>query len=281
MCSFSQIITYPIQKEVKISDTSTPMIIIDSTLKIGAYAGMLNWAEFPTRAMEVKGRSNLIAGVSMNYLLAKGIYFNSWAMIQVNDDASTTSAQRFWFQAKPIKRLSIELGDMASIPTEQRPLPITGDGQFEPTALQQITGGGIGIKMKYQITNNWELAGGVVERNKLPEYSGRVSYKKIVFSTWYSQWDTRYGSALSIKIHPVSTTIVWNQHRRISNILVINLSHDWSLYSDMGYDLHSKELLRGEWGILKSLSTKWINVITGTSWNNETKAVRVYCQIGL
>ena len=285
MGASAQINIYPLKKDIvkQMNGKDTTISVTDSTtLNIGVYCGMFSGVEVPVDQIKTSGYSNVLTGISMNYHLTKWFSINSWAGLQLNSDTTTAHAERFWFKFQPIKQLSIEVGTMASIPTEQRPLWISGPGQFETSTSRQITGGGIGAKVKYQINKNWGIAAGVVERNQQPEYSARCTYKKVMtLSGWYSQWDKTFGSALSLNFKPLSTTLVWNQDKRISNATVFNLPKGWMIYSDMGYSLQTKKLIRGEWGILKFFDGKWIDVLTGPGWNNDNKALEFYCLITL
>ncbi|MCX6824139.1 MAG: hypothetical protein NT085_03345 [candidate division SR1 bacterium] len=234
MSSFGQIAIYPVKKDIvkQINGKDTIVSVTDSTtLTIGVYAGMFSGVEVPVDRIKTSGYGNVLTGAYMNYNLTKWFSINSWAGIQLNSDGTTLHAERFWFKFQPIKQLSIELGSMASIPTEQRPLWITGPGQFETTSSTQVVGGGIGAKVKYQINNNWGIAAGVVERNKQPEYSARFNYKKIMtLSGWYTKWDNSFGSALSLNFKPLSTILqTWDMTYSPISLSELNLVFSNSL----------------------------------------------------
>ena len=183
----------------------------------------------------------------------------------------------------PSKKLTLQIGSMASLPTEQRPHPVSGNGQFETWSESQIPGGGLGAKLRYQFNSNFQLAGGVVVCKGLPEYSGKITYKKVQLSAWYSEWNQKFGSALTLDLPKVYNTFVWKQDQVVSNLLVIHIASKQgiSLYSDNGYDLSTKKLVRSESGAMKTFENNWIKGLFGLGYNYENRSVNGYLFVHL
>ncbi|MCF7834893.1 hypothetical protein K9M48_02445 [Candidatus Gracilibacteria bacterium] len=217
------------------------------------------------------------------YRPADWISFSSWALVQVDGGSQPWSLQQYWMTLQPTKKLTLQLGSMASIPTEMRPHPVSSSGQFETWTQSQIPGGGLGIKAKYQLTKDFELASGVVFRTDKPEYSARLTYKSFQVSGWYSTCDSTSGVAASLTHGRVFSTLVYKPDQTISDVLVVKVSkkHDISLYSDMGYDFQSEKLVRGEWGVLKGFDSKWIDGLFGLGYQHESQSIAAYLFVHL
>ncbi|MFZ2151180.1 MAG: hypothetical protein WAZ75_03290 [Candidatus Absconditicoccaceae bacterium] len=247
------------------------------------YAGSLSGTMLHTDSLYADGFTGVRFGAMATYKPASWISFSSWAMVQVDGGSTPWSLQQFYMTVQPSKKFTVQIGSMASIPTEQRPHPVSGNGQFETWSEASIPGGGLGVKVKYQFTSSFQLAGGVVVRKGLPEYSGRITYKKVQLSAWHSVCDTTTGAALTVDFSRVYSTFVFKQDQTIADVLVIKISkkHDLSFYSDMGYSFVKKELVRGEVGVLKGFDSKWVDGLIGLGYQHESKSVAAYLFVHL
>jgi hypothetical protein len=181
---------------------------------------------------------------------------------------------------------------MATIPTEQRPYPVSGNGQFETYTEAQIPGGSANVKVKYQFTPDFQLASGIALRKGLPEYSGRITYKGIQLSGWYAEWSKEIGSALTVSQGPVYTVLVYKQdesvpgvtQQTVANIFTLTLSKkiELSFYNDLGFKLHQDHPLdRGETGLLKGFSSKYLNGLIGLGYDYHKRWIVGYLYIHL
>lgn len=268
LVSFSQITNIKVSEDVTIDRV---------------YAGSLSGTMFHTDSLYATGFTGVRLGTMATYKPAKWVSFSSWAMVQVDGGSQPWSLQQFYMTVNPTQKLSIVVGSMASIPTEQRPHPVSSSGQFETWSEASIPGGGLGIKAKYQFTSDFQLAGGVVIRKGLPEYSGRIIYKKVQLSAWHSVCDTTTGVAATVDFSGVYSTFVYKADQTIANVLVVKISkkHDLSFYSDMGYDFQKKELVRGEIGVMKGFDSKWVDGLFGLGYQHESKAFAGYLFVHL
>jgi hypothetical protein len=259
--------------DIKISDEIT----IDKI-----YAGSLSGTQFHTDSLYASGFTGVRFGAMATYKPASWVSFSTWAMVQVDGGAIPWSLQQFYTTLSPTKKLTLQIGSMASIPTEQRPHPVSAGGQFETWSESQIPGGGIGTKVKYQVSKDVQLASGIVVRKGMPEYSGRITYKKIQLSGWYSQCDTSYGAAMTVDFKKVYSTLVWKEGV-IADVLTITLDKKYAIYvySDIGYDVVNKDLLRCELGVYKSFDSQWIDGLVSLGWDQQKKSLQGYLFIHL
>lgn len=264
---------------VAFSQITNVYITKDSSVVIDkVYAGVLSGTMFSTDSLHASGFTGVRFGAMASYQPAKWIAFKTWAMYQAETGSSSWSLQQFWMKLTPTQKLSIEVGSMGTLVTEQRPHPVSGNGQFETWSEASIPGMALNAKVKYDFTSNFQLAGGVALRNNLPEYSGRITYKKVQVSAWYSEWNKKFGTALTLDLPRVYNTFVWKQDQTIANVLVVHIvpSKGISLYSDNGYNFSTKKLVRSETGAMKTFESKWIKGLFGLGYNYENRSVNGY-----
>ena len=225
------------------------------------YAGELVNMAFDD-SLHAMGTTSFRAGIMGTYAPTQWISLKSFGMCQMEDGKTPWSVQQYWMKITPIKGLGIELGNMATLPTDQRPNPTTADGHIEPWAEKQITGMTVNAKIKYSLDSNLLFAAGIANRNNLPEYSGKIQFKKIQFSGWYTAYSKETGAALTIDNRKLHTTFVVRKNV-IADIFLITLNEKKgiSLYSDMGYDPTHKKLIHGEWGLRKAYQSKYLKGI--------------------
>ncbi len=278
---------YPFTKGVvkKIDGKDSIVAVTDSSLVIDRiYAGSLSGTMFNNDSLYATGFTGVRFGTMATYKPASWISFSSWAMLQFDGGAQSWNLQQFWMTLNPSKKLTFQIGSMATLVTEQRPHPVSGDGQFETWSEATIPGGTLNAKLKYDFTSDFQLAAGIAVRSNMPEYSARLIYKNIKLYGWYATADSTSGIAASIKLFDrVSSTLVYKPDQTIADILVIKVSekHNLSLYSDMGYSFTEKDLVRGEWGILKGFDSKWIDGLFGLGYQYESKSIAGYLFVHL
>jgi len=289
VASFAQISNLsPFTKEIveTIDGKDSTIVVRDNSLVIdNIYAGMLGGTLFSIDSLNATGFTGVRFGAMATYKPLDWLSFTSWGLVQLDPGLDPWSLQQFLMTIRPTKKWSLQFGSMATIPTEMRPLPVSAAGQFETWSQSQIPGGAIGFKTKYQLTDNWEFAGGVAFRSGDPEYSARVTYKKIQISGWYSTCDSisASGVAASVVHGRLSSTFVYKPDHTIADVIVFKVSkkHDVSIYSDMGYSFAEKELVRGEWGLLKSFDSQWINGLFGLGYRHEARSIAGYLFVHL
>jgi len=256
----------------------------DSSVTIDRiYAGILSGTQFSTDSLYASNFANVRLGAMATYQPAKWFAVKTWAMYQAETKTAPWHMQQFWFKFTPTQKLSLEIGNMATLPTEQRPHPVSGAGQFETFSEGQIVGMAINAKVKYAFTKDFNAGAGIASRKDKPEYSGMLSYKTVKLSGWYSQYNKKVGTALTLDFARVYDTFVWKQDQIVSNIFCLKIlpKISVSLYADTGYDLIAKKLVRGEGGVLKNFESKYISGLFGLGYQHETNTVNGYLFVHL
>lgn len=269
MTSFAQI------ENIKM--TSDSSLVIDKV-----YVGALGMTSFATDSLHVSNYANLRVGAIAHWNMTSWLTLNTYYMYQAETENSLVLNQ-FSFKIAPCKKWDIQFGQMASISTQQRPHPVSAGGQFETWTEAQIPGGGLGIKSTYAPNKNLSFGVGVVARQQQAEYHANFSYKKLTLSGYYGIAQQKGGMTLTYTGSNASTTLVWKQDKVIANMFGCNLSTKYNIlmYSDIGYDLETKKLVHGEWGIYKIFTSKYVSVLPCVGYNYETKMIRGYVFIFL
>lgn len=268
MSGYSQIVNTYVTK-----DSS---IVIDKV-----YAGILTGTTFSKDSLSALGSTNVRTGAMGTYTMTKWLSVSSLAMLHIDGTLKTYSLEQAYLTIKPTKKLKLGLGSASTLPTEQRPHPLTDAGHFETWTETQIPGKALSGKVKYQVSKSFEVGAGIAVRKRSGEYSGRIRYKKIQLCAWYSEYNKKLGTALTIDIKPISSVFVVKQDQIVADKLIVELPKDILLYSDMGYDLKSKKMLRGEWGILKTFDSQWVKGLWGLGYNNEAQGINAYLFVHL
>jgi hypothetical protein len=272
--TFAQVSFFPVKKDV-VKGTDT-IRVTDSSEVIRVYGGMLSGITCKTETGKFGGFTGIRLGGDGSWDFAKWGSVKAFGGIQINPGDTAVPLDHFegiYAVVKPFKNLSIFAGRMATLPTEQRPYPLTGAGQFETWTEGQIPGGCENIKLEYQVTKSFQLAAGLAKRNNVLEYSGRVIFKAAQLSGWYSEKEI--GSALTISKGRLYTVLVYKQVEVAPNLkeqvaaniltLTINKKHGISFYNDLGFHLEKDHpLSRGECGLLKDLGAYGL---VGLGWD--------------
>ena len=256
----------------------------DSTVTIDKlYAGILSGTLFSADSLYASNFANVRFGAMATYQPAKWFAVKTWAIYQAETKTTPWHMQQFWFKVMPTKKLSLEIGNMATLPTEQRPHPVSGNGQFETFSEAQIVGMALNAKVKYAFTPDFKAGAGIAIRKDKPEYSGMLSYKTVKLSSWYSQYNKKVGAALTLDFARVYDALVWKQDQIVSNIFCLKIlkKANISVYSDTGYDLVTKKLVRGEGGLLKNFESKYIKGLFGLGYQHETHIINGYLFVHL
>jgi len=273
------ILTTIILLVIFVSQAQITDIKIDSTITIDRiYLGSLSGTLFSTDSIHASGFTNIRFGVMGTYKLASWISFSSWAMLQHDNQGNLSSSQPVWMTLNPTKKLTLQVGSIPTLPTEQRPHAVSPGGQFETWTESKIPGIAPGVKLKYDFTSNFQFATGIAVRGNMPEYSARLTYKKVKLYGWYSICDSTSGIAATIDFKKIYSTLVYKHDQVLANKLVVKFweNQNISFYSDMGYDFQKKDLVRGEWGLLKGFEGDWLKGLWGIGYRHEAKAIIPY-----
>lgn len=274
--SFVGISTYAQLENIKISNDSS--IIINKV-----YAGMISGSLFSVDSLHADKFVNIRFGVLATWQMNKYVAFKSMCMFDTDLNKNTWGLQQFYVELTPSKKHSLQFGNMATLSTEQRPYPITGNGQFETWTESQIPGQALGVKYTYKPNTNWLIGGGVAMRDKQPEYHGKLKVKNFTLSGYYRISEDNSGLALTYAGKKIYNTCVWKNEEVISNIFVWELSSskNISFYADIGYDFVQEDFIRGEVGLLKTFASKYSKGLFGLGYQYEMNTINAYLFIHL
>ena len=269
--SFSQI------GAIKVSDKIT----IDTL-----YLGMLGGASFNIDSLHNTQLASVRFGTIATYQMNKWLAMKSCMAIQSDETGKPFIVDQFFFRITPTKKLMINVGNMSTLVSEQRPNPATADGQFETWAQSKIIGMSLGAKAFYSFSKKYGVGIAVANRNNKPEYQFAVKLNKLTASAYYDDYNKKYNVVMTTKIKRVDETFVWRQDNVIANLLCIDLGRDWSFYNDFGYDLIKKEVVREEAGFLKSFEKQitgkiYLRGLIGPGYCYETRTINGYLFIHL
>lgn len=244
------------------------------------YAGVLIGGQFRTDTVSNDAFVNARIGAMGTWRPAKWFAFRTWGIYDFNLTKPFTM-ERCWLNFTPHKKVSINLGYMATLATEQRPHPATGDGQFETFSESQLPGGTYNVKIAVDATDNFSFGACVAYRKGL-EYQAMLRYNKVKISGWYGS-DQKFGSALTLDFSRVYNVTSWRQDQVIANFLCVKMGKkkDYCLYSDNGYNLKDHKLVRSESGFLKTFDSQWIKGLFGLGYRYETKSINGYLFVHL
>lgn len=258
--------------------------ISDKVVMNKIYAGIYSNTAFSLDSLRVSCYNSIRLGAMTTYQPVKWLGLKYWAVSQLETGRSSPwSIQQVWLKFNLGPKISLETGNMATLQTEQRPHPATADGQFETSSEATIPGMAINVKLKYQINKDIQIACGIAQRKDLPEYSGRIIYKTFQLSGWYSEWNKKFGSALTMDFWKMHTNFVYLQDKSISNNSTITLNEkaEISFYNDVIYDLYSKNLSRFEVGGFKSFKSKYCKGLLGFGYVKENNSLTAHFLVSL
>jgi len=256
-------------------------IKIDNEVTINQlYAGALSWNSFSVDSLSATNTTNVRIGALATW--RPSAFFAVKAMtVYDRSNKVDWAMNQYSVILNPAKALTLTLGNMGTLVTEQRPLPTSAGGQFETWTESKIPGMALCAKASYKATNDLTIGAAVAKRNGQPEYQAKVGYKKIVASAFYNEGDKKVGTALTATVGKISNVFVWRQDNLVSNFFQLDLGHNYSFVSDTGYDLVKKDLVRGEWGFIKSYKGKHLGGLFAITYCHEVRGVNGYLFIHL
>ncbi len=265
--SFAQI------ENIKVSETVTVNQI---------YAGILSWSAFSIDSLHYNYAAEVRVGGAVTWRPSNWFAVKSMAMFQAEINNKSRVMNQVTVIINPVKALTISFGNTGTLVTEQRPYPVTGAGQFETWTQAQIPGMALCAKASWQISKDWSIGAGIAERNEHAEYQANIRFKKVTVSAFYDEWNQKFGTVFTADIWRFSETFVYKQDV-VANTLIFQAGpkKDWCLYVDLGYDLASSKLVRGEVGVLKDFSLGFLKGLVGPGYCYEDRSVHFYTYLHL
>ena len=245
------------------------------------YAGTLSGTFFSMDSLYNTNFVNVRFGAQATYKMNKTFSFSIWSFYQVDKQAFYATSLNL--KIAPTKQWDIQIGKMATLATEQRPLPVTSSGQFETWSQARGPNGALGIKSSYTFDNNIGFGAGFFEREKQPEYQADLIVKKFRITGIYTKYSDQFALVSSLFLNRFYTIIVWKQNEVLANTSCITLGKEKNIeiYSDQGIDLKTNDHIRGEIGILKNFSSQWVKGKIGGGYDIKTNMLICYLFVHL
>ncbi len=222
---------------------------------------------------------NIRVGADVSWQISKNLSLYSFGVFQ-NEVKNPYTLTTFNLHYKPIKNWSIKFGYMATPSTEQRPLPVTPGGQFEGWTKSRIPGAALGVKTFVHLGESNGIGAGVASREKLPEYHVKAKAGRFEASGYYQEYNGNFGTALTYTSDKLFNLLVYNSDV-VSNFLILDITDHVSIAVDTGFELESKNMVRGEWAILRKFDKKFLGGLIGVSYVYETRSVNGYLFVHL
>lgn len=150
---------------------------------------MLASINFTDTQLSTENWSNLRVGGFANWQIAPWLEAKSFITYDRNDGDEMT-INSFSLRLKK-KKAWLEFGKMATPSTEIRPLPPTGNGQFETWTEATLPGGVPGVKIGYQFNSKNSLSFGTASRQGKPEYSVLLTHKNFKATADYQLFNKK------------------------------------------------------------------------------------------
>jgi len=175
------------------------------------------------------------------------------------------------------KKIKMMFGKIASPMTELRPVPSTSSGQFEPWTRAQILGASLGGKITLNFKNISFIGGNFVRGNEYSHEIG-IKTKHIQAACYRMNASGMFGGAINANFKNISTTFMFNDGKNIGilNIVTLPYTRDFFAYSDIGFNTKKDKMIRGEWGLFKTFSTKNIKGLLGLGYSDEVNSLKGY-----
>jgi hypothetical protein len=250
-------------------------------ITVSGYAGVLSFGGINVKNAKVRGYVSARIGGDVTYTPKPFVRIFGLAAVEVDETATVLPLFLLGAKFIPHKKVSITLGKIPTPMTELRPFPTTGAGQFETWTEARIPGSAYGGKITYSPNDKFSvITGGFWRGNDASVELGiKVPYTQI--AGYYMPKSKSFGVAGTLN-YKLLTVIGAYNHRKVATIFTcveIPKTKGLVITSDIGFDPVTGSMLRGEWGVFKSLYVKYVGMLFGTSYNHVSQEVRAYFYI--
>ncbi|MBP6910531.1 hypothetical protein KBC03_02935 [Patescibacteria group bacterium] len=197
---------------------------------------------------------------------------------------TSLSFQAFWLQYQPHKKWLTEIGIGPTLTAGlHRPHPVTHWGQFEPFTKAQFPGVAPRAQIKYLPSGTTMIGAGVGIRQGMPEYQLAANIGSFQLSAFHQECTRTTGLGLGYAKGRWTSTSIWKSDDLIANIssFMLHRKQQLMLYTDFGYSLPKKDVIRFEAGLIKLVQAGYIKSIIGMGYSYEAKAIKAYLFVSL
>lgn len=241
-------------------------------------AGMISGASYQLDSTEVSSFTNLRVGAEAVWTVSPKFEVKSFGVYQTPN----TFIHSFFGVYRPDSNWIIEAGKIATLMGHQRPHPVSSSAQFESWTLRKIPGGGLGGAVRFIPSSSSEIALGSYMRDSVYEAQAKFMFDSFTFGGYYQPETNISGCAVTFKKGRVTTTTAFENNKLVANLFLLTLGkkEDFVFFSDIGFDLdnepYEENLIRGEWGLLKSFEFDKFEGLLSLSYTHETNSVNSY-----
>ncbi len=249
------------------------------------YAGVLSGALYQPETKQFNNFMYTRVGAAIHWKMSKKLTYYSWTFAEYETISQVSyGLATAYVQYVPHRKWIVNAGFSPTLTALQhRPHPASHFGQFEPSTKGRFPGAAPGVMVRYLPTENSMIGGGLSLRQNMPEYQLSGTVKNFRISGFYQVKTQTTGIGFDYKNERFSTTVLWKSNDAIANLntFMIHRKQHLLLYSDFGYSLPNKCVVRLEGGILKLVQAKYLKALFGIGYAYETKSVKSYLLISL
>lgn len=257
----------------------------DSSLVISAYAGILN-----TTSLSIQG-----ANITNSHDIRLGGRFYwealSWMKVKSFVAYGRSNGKDLAFNSFAIdihsrnEKFGIEFGHGPTPSAESRPIPVSGDGQFETWTEGRLPGVALGAKI-YLVAGAGKISTGVGIRNKKPEYHVRYSTKIFDYGMSYGTNAQKFQTFVVARLGRIYSISVFENEKPknlpgsnlVANFTNVKISkaENIDFYFDCGYRINTKKFERLEFGLIKNFEVSVTKGLIALGYQYETKSINAY-----
>lgn len=275
-CSFTSLYA----QLINIAQTEDSSFTIDKV-----YAGVLSGLAYQPETKQYAGFNYLRIGAAVNWKITSKMTYRAWAFGEYETiGQQSVGFQSSYVQYAPHSKWMIDAGFGPTLAALQhRPHPVTMFGQFEPSTKARFPGGGPVAQVRYFPTATSMIGGGVSLRQNMLEYQLSGTIGGLQVTAFHQTCTNTTGAGFTYTKGRFSTTNIWKSDDAVGNFNTFTLHKKQQLiiYSDYGYSLPGKCIVRMECGIIKLVETKYLKAVAGIGYAHETKSVKSYLLVSL
>lgn len=250
---------------------------------LSAYAGVLAGGRVSVTNAKLSGTASFRAGGTVAFSPAR--WFSSYGLgaFDADETGAVTPLYLLGVTFRPVSKLGITIGKIATPMTELRPLPTTMAGQFEPWTKSRILGSALGGKVRFAPTKNVSLVAGGFLRGTDGSVELGLSMPHFQMAGYCTVRGRSFGVAATATTKWATGTVGYNHRKDFALFANVTIpkTGGLSVYSDVGFDPAGWKLVRGEWGILYGTQYRFVRILTGCGYSQEARSAKLYVMLTL
>ena len=173
------------------------------------------------------------SGLMLSYTLAPQTNIKTYGTVIVQGQEKISNVTSFEVAHKVYSRLSVHFGVLSTPTTELRPHPTTWQSQAETATQKNILGGSTGAKLRYKLSDAWQLSYGWFAPNEVPAHHIQLKSKWLV-AAGYIEGTTSF-VALVVKSNSLELHNTYASDAEMASSVFYNLKKGYTLVLDASY----------------------------------------------